>query len=949
MVNVIKLLKMRLLIYLLLFLGSLTANAQFYVSGDNPYNIQWRQIKTMHATIVYPEGCDSVANRFANLLDYLSDKINQGWKVKPRPIKILINNQTIESNGFVTMAPQRMEIYLQAPPDNEALPWLEQLAIHEYRHVLQLDQLETGLASALKLIFGEQIIGLLSAQIPAWVFEGDAVYAETLLTNTGRGRLPSFEKGFRASTLARKKPYSLHQSILGSYKYNTPDHYELGYLLTSYGRIVYDSLMWSKLFRFTANTPFLISPSHFFISNKSKRNKKNFHKAALSWYKEQWLIQSAKINPSPYSIKNNIPSEQTNYLFPLEIDSNHLIATKFSLSKIPCFIIIDKNKKEKVLHQPGFFIPERPSYANGKMVWAEYMPHKRWQKKSYNDVLMLDINTRKVKQITHNNKYFSPSLSADASKIVCIEQTENMRFNLVVLNSSTGEILRKYSSPHGYSLHQPVFNNDASGVFLFFVSLQGKGIYSVDLNTGIFTVNMLEDYYQKENLSVFKNNLIYTSNINGIDNIYARNIDSDSTFQLTSSMYGSYFGTITSSNTLLYNDYEYMGYRIAESPINKNSWKLIDTIPFVGSTFIKKMYSFEPKKVDFTQVPDSLFSSKKYYKAAHLINIHSWSPFYYKYYNTTSPIPVSAGISILSQNLLSNAVTQFGAAYRNNQLYTTTSFVYSGFYPIIGINLYQGPDLSISTMNSFDRQVYNLNTELRLPINLTNNKFERYFVSSLSNITSKMPSKSNSPSIAANITARGTYSAMLKMAHRNIYPRYGFSANVGYSNNYLANYRTDQLFYRFYQYFQGLYKNHGFRLIESGKFNMGNSYMMGISIFSRGYLEYYTHQSYSLKADYAFPLFYPDLAWGSFLYLKRVRASLFYDYTYSDRTLEKQSNGTVKVINENIFKSQGVEIYGDFNFFNLPQIALSIGAGYYYRELDQLGSWELILDLPLDF
>ena len=51
---------------------------------------------------------------------------------------------SVRSNGFVTWTPKRMELIVTPPQDSYAQDWIGQLSLHEYRHVVQISQLDQG-------------------------------------------------------------------------------------------------------------------------------------------------------------------------------------------------------------------------------------------------------------------------------------------------------------------------------------------------------------------------------------------------------------------------------------------------------------------------------------------------------------------------------------------------------------------------------------------------------------------------------------------------------------------------------------------------------------------------------------------------------------------------------------------------------------------------------------
>src|SRR6185295_13734080 len=159
-----------------------------------------------------------------------------------RKINLVLQNQTTISNAYVGLGPFRSEFFL-TPSQNSfelgSLPWVDQLAIHEFRHVQQYNNFNVGLSKVVRILFGEEGQALANnASIPNWFFEGDAVFNETNVSRQGRGRLPFFYNDYRSLWLANKN-YSWMKLRNGSYKDFVPDHYALGFLLVSYGREKY--------------------------------------------------------------------------------------------------------------------------------------------------------------------------------------------------------------------------------------------------------------------------------------------------------------------------------------------------------------------------------------------------------------------------------------------------------------------------------------------------------------------------------------------------------------------------------------------------------------------------------------------------------------------------------------------------------------------------------------
>ncbi len=60
-------------------------------------------------------------------------------------------------NGWIQLAPRKGEFFL-TPPENTLLSnnsWVELLAFHEYRHVIQFENTRQGMISLLSLFSGD--------------------------------------------------------------------------------------------------------------------------------------------------------------------------------------------------------------------------------------------------------------------------------------------------------------------------------------------------------------------------------------------------------------------------------------------------------------------------------------------------------------------------------------------------------------------------------------------------------------------------------------------------------------------------------------------------------------------------------------------------------------------------------------------------------------------------
>src|SRR5690242_792421 len=133
----------------LLFVGIVFISAKGNTQriGLLPSSVKWQQIRDDSLRVIFPKGEEKRAERVASLMLKLASVDPITTKGRYKRISVILQPQTNISNGYVGLAPYVSEFYLQ-PNENPfalgSLPWHELLALHEYRHVQQLNAANRG-------------------------------------------------------------------------------------------------------------------------------------------------------------------------------------------------------------------------------------------------------------------------------------------------------------------------------------------------------------------------------------------------------------------------------------------------------------------------------------------------------------------------------------------------------------------------------------------------------------------------------------------------------------------------------------------------------------------------------------------------------------------------------------------------------------------------------------
>ncbi|MEP6700040.1 MAG: hypothetical protein ABJA85_01940, partial [Bacteroidota bacterium] len=468
--------------------------------GQSPPRIKWQQIQTPHFRVIFPTEIESDAQRIANALDNAYHDVGTSLKSLPRKIPIVMQNQTTDNNAFVSSEGRRAEFFSTPPqnPNNMGMnKWYDELSLHEYRHVVQMDQSRVGWGKYMFYLFGNSGTSVMQGLTnPWWFWEGDAVGCESSMGYGGRGRIPSFDLTFRTQLLSHGAfPYV--KAACGSLKNAIPNHYLLGYLMTTYAKNHFGADVWSKILTRTYTKP----PVPFSFSRSIKKitglSAEGLYKGMTKEVKELWGRQADSVHETA-AVYFHQPKEKvfTNYKFPQYLPDGSIVAEKAGLetgsflahkSSIvdqSQFVLLTKDGKEKRLNITGVLDDNGVlSSAGDKIIWSEYAYDPRWGGRNYTVIKTLDIKTKKITQLSHRSRYHAPCLSPDSKTIATIETTTGNKFYLVLLDATTGTIIKKFENPGNIEYLQPQFTQNGQSILLVRTVPGYKSIVKMDIES----------------------------------------------------------------------------------------------------------------------------------------------------------------------------------------------------------------------------------------------------------------------------------------------------------------------------------------------------------------------------------------------------------------------------------------------------------------------------------
>ncbi len=911
---------------------SFYASAQYFQTGQDPAAIKWRQINTQNFQLIYPDYYENQAQQLAQKLERVYEYGSYSLGYKPKKISVILHTQTVKSNGLVAYAPKRSEFYTTPHQSIYPQDWLEQLVLHEFRHVVQIDKVNEALPNIIKILLGEQGTALVfGAYLPWWFIEGDAVVTETALGKFGRGRFPSFLIEHRAQVVEKGK-YSYDKAYLGSYKNFVANHYSLGYYLVASSRERYGSELWEKVLSRVGKKPFSLAPFNKALKLETGFTKVQLYNSIFDSLAVVWKNQDKNFVPASSNIISQKSKTFTNYQYNHWLNSSEIISYKTALNKIPSFVKVNKNGNEKRIINTGSIFDESVDHRGEWIVWSEQIPNLRWQHSGRSKINLLNVESKKKISFKPEFKGFAPSISPDFKNVVLVETDFSSNYYLSVYRISDGELLHRIQTEENNYFFSPKWLNENELVAVILTS-KGKRLAKFDLKTGEHKILYNHDIGELKQLRVTNNQLYFIAGLSGKNALYSYNFENQQIYHLYEPRFSVEYPSLNSDNKLVLSDYTANGFRIIElekvdkMPLNQ---VIEETYPLA-----QKIANQEIGIPDLSTNDSIKFTSEKYSKPRHLLNFHSWAPLFID----VNSYEISSGVSLMSQNKLGTAETVLGyrwdTAEETGQFYG--SYTYKGWYPVLRFEASTGKRASnywLITENSSNGEVVSrdtsierftwkenvFNTEISLPLNLTSGPYTRLLQPKIAYDLTLYNNDNSTPENFPDgdyhaFSYNLYYHQLLRQSYQDVYPNFGFVVDGTFKHSPnglkgLGNLSAAQSII----YIPGLMANHGTKIyLGVQQKERGETFRFSDVVrFPRGWKKIETNELTSLGLDYKMPLFNPDWSIASLVYLRRINATLFADYGKLKGNYY-HSNEVVGTYETNI-STYGLELLGEVNF-----------------------------------
>ncbi|HJU74295.1 MAG TPA: hypothetical protein VJ717_11160 [Gemmatimonadaceae bacterium] len=911
--------------------------------------LRWYQIVTPHFTVIFRDSLADEARRAATLLERAYQPLTRTLGKKPERIPVLLAGQSLIPNAFVAWFPKRT-IWHPLPKTSTQfagpIEWYTMLAVHEGRHIAQERQMRSGIVGFFSRLFGDEASAILAGRMyfPDWLWEGDAVALETALTPGGRGRQPSFMNRVRAMRLTGQE-YPYYPAWLRSYRTYYPGPYELGYLLTAHARRKYGADVWGKAIRRATRNPLTPYALSMALAKETGRSLGALHRDALAGADSLWRAQAAAVQETPATLRTQPRQGFHIWHAPQYARDGSIITAYTDLDNVTPLVRIDSAGRIDILlrHFPG-----RGEFGfhvgADRVVWPEYDVHPRWGEVDYLTIKELDLATRRVRTVLAGTRIYGAALSPAGDRIAGLEMTPARRSRLLLLDARTGRTLRDYPNAENHFLTQPAWSEDGRHLVLVAThKSRGNALIRVDVASALADT-LLPWTFEALSRPVEHNARVYFgSPLSGLDQIHVFDLTSRRRYQVTSRRFGAYDADVTTrggKDVLVFRDYGGEGDDVAEITVDSSSWLVASN----GSTTdaLPELLTRQ-ENAQITADSGNTWKVEPYRGLGRLFSVHS-----------RALVPGDDVDPWILQVFSRNVLNTLGAtaAYRFNPVREThgvdLGLSYAGLFPIFDLGLRLGTDASTYEDSTgsvpYTWRETSATLGARIPLTLVHGLSVTQLSAAASLGHTRITDQPVQFPLDNNNGVLQTASYTFIAAHAQ--PR-AYRDLIGSEIYALGRYRHTPFGgdYKGHTYllqagasFRGPISHHGLSAIAALEEQRPTNYAYSSQLpFARGYPARARYRIWRVGGSYSLPLWYPDLSAGPLLFVRRLQAEGFGDYS-----IGYSAGGA----NKTFYRSAGVDLTADVVPLAMNQ-TWRVGVRYSYR-VDAAEPWrtQFIVRIP---
>lgn len=579
---------------------------------DYPHNhLDWYTIEGDHFMVHYQEGNSHSAQISIAIADEIYDAITNLYSYQPKKkVSIVLRDRQDYSNGAAYFFDDKIEIWLPSldTPFRGTHNWLRNVITHEFIHIVQLgaSMRRTQRVPAIYLQWlsyedvrrpdvlygfpnGIVTLPFATVSMPGWFVEGSAQYQTDALQfdfwDSHRDMmLRTRILSDKILTLTEMSHFSSKNSLERELVYNQGFDF-VNYLTEQFGEQILADLSHYSAENKKSNFENVMSEvigvnAHTLFDSWLNSRRVNYQQiqSRITETDVDKIISEGFFNfyPTRHSKTGNF-AYITNYerdygrtSLVILTDSSEIIVEEMGRQNIPdsdrnlhSLLSLESNISIEYISNRFSFSPD-----GSQIVYSRSRLNKFGE--NYNDLYVMDLETEERKKITTNARIHDPAWHPSKPDIVAVQFSSGTQ-NLVRLSLETGEIEQLTNFSNGETVYTPVWSPDGNSIYFSKAGLFNRQIYQYDFNLNEWVALLKDSKIDFRDPWPHPNNrdLYFSSDLNGIFNIYNYNLENQSIYQVTDLIGGAFMPSVTDS-ILYFSDYRYDGYKISSIDLKTN-------------------------------------------------------------------------------------------------------------------------------------------------------------------------------------------------------------------------------------------------------------------------------------------------------------------------------------------------------------------------------------------
>lgn len=577
-------------------------DVRFYEYPQN--HLDWYTIESKHFLVHFQEGNSRSAQVTSRIAEEIFVPITNLYQHQPEEkVNIILKDREDYSNGAAYFFDNKIDIWLPAldSPLRGTHNWLRNVITHEFVHIVQIQK---GMKRSRKIpAFYLQWLsyedvrrpdvlygfpnGLITmpfatVNVPAWLAEGTAQYQtaglfyETWDSHRDmilRTRILS-DNYFSLDEMAT---FSSKTSLERETVYNQGFAFVI-YLANRYGdevlREITEALGQKGVFSVVEAIEIATGTSGYDVFDDWIAERKEFYQTAVE-----------SINPTPsqtieqdgfFNFYPQLSPDQTKlaYLSNKGIDFGLLsLYLKDMDGEETEVAVIDTREFQGHPHHFGSkdpllsFMETSFSFSPDSKKITYSVSKKNKYGEQYRDIFVYDIESKNSKRLSHSGRIQFPSWNNSGDMIAAVQYEKGTQ-NLVLLYPDHPDSVTKLTDfRNGETVATPHWNRDDTKIWFSGSDQSNRNIFVYDLETKQTTPILNDPYvdYRDPYSGPAGDYLYYTSNPDGIFNIYRLPLNGGEPQKLTSVAGGAFMPFIGKNEELYYSEYRSDGYKIVQA------------------------------------------------------------------------------------------------------------------------------------------------------------------------------------------------------------------------------------------------------------------------------------------------------------------------------------------------------------------------------------------------